>query len=118
MNISLVVSNIAASDLRGLEHIAVKLTSTGIDIAGATDRIIGTLLRGAAQGFAVDVYLANANGLHYVTLGSNTAVSPGDELEQIAGGKFQKKGTGTAVAVAWEPSGSNPSGGIIRAVIY
>jgi len=92
MNTNNVISNVAAADLRGLEHRAVRLTSTGINIAGGADLVIGTLLRGAESGKGVDVFLAGRfNGLHFVEVGNNTAILIGDLLEQIASGRFVKR---------------------------
>jgi hypothetical protein len=92
MNTNNVISNVAAADLRGLEHRAVRLTSTGINIAGGADLVIGTLLRGAESGKGVDVFLAGRfNGLHFVEVGNNTAIAIGDELELIASGRYVKR---------------------------
>lgn len=92
MNTNNVISNVAAADLSGLEHRSVKLTSTGINIAGGADLVIGTLLRGAAAGKGVDIFLAGKfNGLHFVTVGDDTAITIGDALEQLASGKFAKR---------------------------
>lgn len=117
MNYNNVVSGIAAAALGGLEHSAVKLTSAGIDIAGSADRAIGTLVRGAAAGAAVDVFL-KFNGLRFARVGNSTAIAIGDELEAGSNGTFVKKTTGTAAALAWEaaPSGSN-GGGMIRVIL-
>jgi hypothetical protein len=117
MNFNNVVSGNAASDLSGKEDLALKLTATGFDLAGATDRVIGTLLRGAVAGKAVDVFL-NKIGLRYVAVGNATAIAIGDELEQAAGGTFVKKTTGAVAALAFEaaPANSN-NGGKIRAIL-
>jgi len=121
MNFNTVVSLPAAEDFGGLENTAVKLTATGVATAGATDRVIGTVIRAAAQPFAIgkacDVFL-KGNGFHYVRVGNSTAIAVGDELEQAAGGTFVKKTTGTPVAVAVEgaPINSN-NGGQIRVIL-
>jgi hypothetical protein len=119
MNFNNVVSLPAAVNLAGLENTAVKLTATGVDVAGATDRVIGTVIRGAAAGGTVDVFL-KANGFHYVRIGSTqtTALAVGDELEQAAGGTYIKKSAGqvTALAIEAAPGGSN-NGGQIRAIL-
>jgi hypothetical protein len=117
MNYNSVISGLAASDLSGKEHVSVKLTSTGFDVAGASDRSVGTLIRGAVTGYAVDVFL-KANGLRFVQVGNATAIAIGDELEAAANGTFVKKTSGTAVALAFEaaPASSN-NGGMIRAIL-
>jgi hypothetical protein len=117
MNYNNVVSLPAAVSLGGKEHVAVKLTANGIDIAGAADRVIGTLVRGAAAGFAVDVFL-KFQGLRFVQVGNATAIAAGDELEQAANGTFVKKTTGTAAALAVEAAPANSNGGgMIRAIL-
>jgi hypothetical protein len=89
MNTNNVISGIAAEDLSGKEHLSVKLTSTGLALAGAGDLVIGTILRGAVATKAVDIFLSGCfNGLHFITVGNNTAIAIGDLLEQVAGGKF------------------------------
>lgn len=117
MNFNNVVSLPAAVNLGGLEHTAVKLTASGVDIAGAADRVIGTVVRGAAAGSAVDVFL-KAEGLRYVRVGNATAIAIGDELEQAASGTYVKKTTGTAAALAVEAAPANSNGGgMIRAIL-
>jgi hypothetical protein len=117
MNFNNVVSLPAAVNLGGLENTAVKLTATGVDIAGATDRVIGTVIRGAAAGGTADVFL-KANGFHYVRVGNATAIAIGDELEQAASGSFVKKTTGAAAALAIEAAPANSNGGgQIRAIL-
>lgn len=92
MNTNNVISGIAAEDLSGKEHFSAKLTSTGLALAGAGDLVIGTILRGAAAAKAVDIFLSGGfNGLHFVTVGNDTAIAIGDLLEQLAGGKFAKR---------------------------
>jgi hypothetical protein len=119
MNTNNVVSNIAAADLSGKEYCAVKLTSTGIALAGASDKSIGTLLRGNTSAKAVDVHLTGAaSGLHFVNIGNNTAIAIGDEIEQLANGLFAKKASGTAVGQVWETTPANSSGGAVRAILY
>jgi hypothetical protein len=117
-NFNNVISGIAASDLSGKESFALKLTSGGWDIAGATDRVLGTCERGAVAGAAVAVFLTK-QGPRFIQVGNATAIAIGDELEQAAGGFLVKKTTGAAVGVAIEaaPAGSN-NGGQIRAILY
>lgn len=80
MNTNNVVSQVVAADLSGKEHQLVKLTSTGINIAASTDRIIGTLMRGnvkkesgSAVGLACDVFLTKGGFIGYATLGATSA---------------------------------------------
>lgn len=123
MNFNTVVSLPAAADLRGKEHVSLQLTSTGVNIAGATDLVIGTLLRGAEAGKAVDVFLTKGNGLRYVQVGDAVAIAVGDALKQAAAGTFTKRvlpadasTTIAGYAVEAAPAGSN-GGGMIRAII-
>ncbi len=119
MNYNNVISLPAAANslLAGKEHVAVKLTATGVDIAGATDRVIGTLVRGAAAGSAVDVFL-KSEGTRFVRIGNATAIAVGDELEQAADGQFVKKTSGTPAALAIEAAPANSNGGgMIRAIL-
>jgi hypothetical protein len=117
MNFNNVVSGIAASDLSGQEYKAVKLTSAGIDLAGATDTPIGVLVTGAAAGKAVDVFLKRG-GLHEVVLGSDTAVASGDLLDLHAGGTFVEHANGgTPAAIAWDAAPAGSTGGRIHVVL-
>lgn len=117
MNFNNVVSLPAAVNLAGAEHTAVKLTASGVEIAAAADRVIGTVIRGAAAGSAVDVFL-KAEGLRFVRVGNGTAIAVGDELEQAAGGTYQKKTTGATAALAVEAAPPNSNGGgMIRAIL-
>ena len=115
-NFNTVVSAIAASDLSGKEGVLLKLTSTGVDVAGATDAVIGTLTRGAVAGAAVAVFLSHANGLTYRQVGNDTAIAIGDSLDQAANGQVVKHTTGTIVAYAWEAAPAGSSNGQIRAL--
>lgn len=118
MNFNTVISLPAAVDLKGKEHVSLKLTATGVDIAGASDTVIGTLLRGAELGRTVDVFLTKGNGLRYVQVGNATAIPMGSALEQAAAGTYVLKTAGTTAGYAVEaaPASSN-GGGMIRAVI-
>ncbi len=100
MNTNTVISGIAAEDLSGKEHFSVKLTATGLALAGAADRVIGTILRGAAIDKAVDIFLRGFNGLAFVQIGNDTAIAIADELEQTAGGKYIKKAARNITAEA------------------
>jgi hypothetical protein len=120
MNFNTVVSLPAGSDLRGKEHVSLKLVGAGVQIAAATsDVVIGTLLRGAEAGKAVDVFLTKGNGLRYVQVGNNTPIPAGSLLEQGTDGTYQfRTGTNAIAGYAVEaaPAGSN-GGGMIRAII-
>ena len=115
-NFHTVVSAIAASDLSGKEGVLLKLTATGVTAAGASDVVIGTLIRGAVAGQAVAVFLSRANGLSFVQVGNDTAIAIGDPLEQAANGQVVKRSTGTIVGYAWEAAPANSSNGQIRAL--
>jgi hypothetical protein len=118
MNYNTVVSLPAAADLRGKEHVSLKLTPTGVDIAGASDAVIGTLLRGATVGNAADVFLTKGNGLRYVQVGNGTAIPMGSLLEQAANGTYVLKNTGATAGYAVEAAPMNSNGGgMIRAII-
>ena len=119
MNFNTVVSLPAAADLRGKEHVSLKLTATGVGIAAlAADTVIGTLLRGAEAGKAVDVFLTKGNGLRYVQVGNGTAIPAGSLLEQGANGTYQLKTTGATAGYAVEAAPINSDGGgMIRAII-
>jgi len=118
MNFNNVVSGIAATDLSGQEFKAVKVTSTGIDLATAGDHVIGVLVTGAIAGKAVDVFL-NGTGLHEVILGSDTAVASGDLLDigSTAGTFVEHASGGTPAAIAWEAAPSGSTGGRIHVVL-
>lgn len=118
MNFNPVVSLPAAADLSGKEHVSLKLTATGVDVAGAADVVIGTLLRGAATGKAVDVFLTKGHGLRFVQVGNSTAIPVGGLLEQAANGTYVLKTTGTTAGYAVEAAPANSNGGgMIRAII-
>lgn len=79
MNTNNVVSAVAAADLTGKEYYQVKLTSTGIDLAGTGDTPIGTLARatphqedGVYAGKAVAVQLKAAS-IHFAVIGASSA---------------------------------------------
>jgi hypothetical protein len=118
MNYNNVVSFPAAVDLSGKEHVSVKLTSSGVDIAGASDVVIGTLIRGAVTGKAVDVFLSKGNGFRFVQVGNPAAIPVGSALEQAANGTFVLKTTGAIAGYAVEAAPLNSNGGgMIRAII-
>lgn len=117
MNFHPVVSGIAASNLGGQEYKAVKITPSGIALAGATDTAIGVLVTGATAGKAVDVFLKRS-GLHEIVLGTSAAISSGDLLDLSADGTFVEHESGaTAAAVAWDSAPAGSSGGRIHVVL-
>lgn len=91
MNHNTVVSQKAAADLSAVYNVALKLTSTGVNTAAPGDRVIGTLLRGAAAGAAADLQLVRGTGLHLVPVGNATELVMGDELELAANGRYVKR---------------------------
>ncbi len=108
MNTNTVISLPVSADLSAYSDVAVKLTSTGLALAGPTDRSIGTLLIGndapqagqtVGSAFGVGtVFLSAGNGIHFVTIGNSGAWVMGDELEQWPSGRFSTIGgvlTGT-----------------------
>lgn len=129
MNTSQIVNFPVAADLSAYSHVAVKLTSTGINLCtSVTDRVIGTMVAGnnapqvgqSAVGMACAVNLSYTNGLHYVTLGAGitTAIALGDELElDTTDGTYCKRVAGPAAAIAAEAAPSGSATGIIRAIL-
>ena len=112
MNTNNVVSAPVAADLSSnKEHLMVKMTSTGINIAGSGDRIIGTLHRGnvkpndgaSAVGLACDVFLTRSHWVGYAVLGTTTAaIALGDTLAAEAStGKLVPSGS-NVIAIAWQ----------------
>lgn len=104
------------SDVALTAHLLVKFTATGVDKTGVSDRACGTVLNDTLIGQAAAIALRKAFGLHYVTTGSATAITAGDELEQGALGTVVKFAAGTKIGVAREPSSA--TGSIIRAYLY
>lgn len=123
MNDNIVVSKNVAADLSGKEGYLVKLTSTGLALAGASDRHIGVLRRGndvpqvgqSAVGLSAAVALVNGYHVDFAQIGATTAaIAIGDELQiGTSAGTLVPKTSGTAVALAWD-SASSASGGQIR----
>ena len=106
MNSHNVISLPVAVDLTGKEHSSVKLTSTGINLAGPGDRVIGTMLRAEVKrddnlspvGMAADVALSGGIGVHFIRIGNNAAIAFGDSLEQAPNGSYQKRASRTGTA--------------------
>lgn len=92
----------------------VKMTVDGVDYCGPYDRAIGTILPGDLNRGFPTIQLFGS--LIEAEIGNATAVARGDELEQAADGKFVKKTTGNAVAVACEAASA--AGDRIDAVYY
>jgi hypothetical protein len=107
------------ADVAMNEHVLVEFTPTGVKLAtAATDfnLVAGTNHHPVDANKAAAVLLRAAFGLHYVTVGSATAIASGDELDLAADGKVVKAAGGTKIGVAREPSGGVDS--IIRARLY
>lgn len=104
----------AATDLVPFRR--VKMTSTGVNYAGATDAAIGTLLPGDPGDETQAAIQGSECGLHFATVGSATAIAVGDEIEGAASGKVVKKASGTAIGVATEAS--TASDDVIRVRYY
>ena len=83
MNDEPVISVPVSADLSAYSDVAVSLTATGIAIAASGDRAIGIMTIGnnASQngetcvGKAATVKLFASNGLSYVSIGNNTAIT-------------------------------------------
>lgn len=93
---------------------AVKVTSTGVDYAGAADEVIGFILPGDLNRNYPTVQL-HASFIE-AELGNATDVVRGDTLEQAANGTYVKRTAGTIVGVAW--SGATEAGDRFEALIY
>lgn len=112
----------------GAVHLAVKITSTGIDLAGSTDRVIGTLLSAnmvpaqagqSAVGMGADVFL-KAGLVHFVQLGATSAaINSGDVLQIDAGnpGQFIPATSGSQTCIAYQGAAVTFQGAIIRAIV-
>jgi hypothetical protein len=126
MNTNNVVSAPAAANLTGKEHLVVKMTATGIDIATSADGaiLVGTLMRaqpyqedGVYAGKSVAVFRLHA-GVHYVVMGASTAaVAQGAwlYLDPANPGKFIPTGTPPGIAIAWDAF-TSANGAVVRAV--
>lgn len=104
----------SATDLEPYRR--AKVTSTGAAYAGSGESAVGTLLPGDPGD---DLYSAVQDltfGVHFATMGSNTDIAVGDEVQAAADGKIVKLSAGPAVGVALE-AGSD-DGDIIRVKYY
>jgi hypothetical protein len=111
MNVENVISLEAVAEL--LPFRAVKVTSTGIDYAGASDICIGLTLPGDLNRGYPSVQLFGK--FVEAVLGNGTDVVRGDALEQAADGKLVKHSTGKIVGVAW--TGATESGDRFEAIV-
>lgn len=96
----------------------ITMTATGGDLAGVSDKALGTSVSGYNDPGG-DTSLAVQDlsfGIHFATMGSNTDIAVGDEIEAAADGKVVKLSAGPAVGVALE-AGSD-TGDIIRVKYY
>ena len=111
MNVENVISMFADAEL--LPFRAVKVTSTGIDYAGASDICIGVTLPGDLNRDYPSVQLFGK----YVeaVLGNGTDIVRGDALQQAADGKLVKHTSGKIVGVAW--TGATESGDRFEAIL-
>lgn len=92
----------------------VKMTATGVDYAGASDRAIGLLLPNDLNRDQVTVQLVGT--YVEVELGNATAVIRGDLLQAGADGTVVKRTSGSIIGVA--VSGAVNSGDLIEAILY
>jgi hypothetical protein len=129
MNTGNVISLPVAASLAGKEYETVKLTSTGVDIAGQYDQIIGTVLRGnqtneganlsTAVGMAADILLSAGNSVAFAKCGNATAIAMGDKLEQDStSGRLVKWVGGKVVGVAVDALAASSDGGVFRAILF
>lgn len=104
------------ADVALTAHLLVKKTATGVDLCGATDKVIGSVHHDVKITQACDVLLFNGFPTHFMVVGNATAIAVGDEVEQLASGKIGKFVTGQKVGVALEAATSADS--IIRVMAY
>lgn len=92
------------------------INSSGkLEYTGAGGRADGTLLtdiNSTEPSKATGAIQQFATGIHYGTYASSTALSVGDELEQAANGKIDKRVTGACIGKALESASAD--GDIIR----
>jgi len=93
----------------------VKMTATGVAVAGAADRAIGYVLPGDLNREYPTIHLI---GIYAELIQSTTEViAVGDQIEQDALGKIKKfDGTGTAIGVA--VTAGTTADGRIDAILY
>lgn len=83
--------------------------------AEAAETAVATVLQDTAPNGMADLQLIRGT-CHYATIGSATAISPGDELEAAPSGRLVKKADGAAIAVALQAASA--AGHVIRVVYY
>jgi hypothetical protein len=79
-----------------------KITATGAAYAGSGEAAVGTLLPGDPGDEEQSAVQDLTFGVHFATMGSNTDIAIGDEVEAAADGKIVKLSAGPAVGVALE----------------
>jgi len=120
-----VAQTFAAGD-GGREHIALKMTSTGVAPATVGAPVIGTLYRAnmapavgqSAVGMACDVFIKG--WIHYVQLGATSAaLNSGDiiQLDPANAGQYIPASGGSSTAIVWEAAPTTFQGAIIRALV-
>lgn len=80
----------------------VKLGATGAAYAAPGDSPVGTLLPGDPGDELYSAIHGLEFGVHFATMGSNTDIAVGDEVQLAADGKVVKLASGPALGVALE----------------
>jgi hypothetical protein len=95
----------------------LKMTATGVDLAGAADRCIGTSVPGDLNRNQVTVLLHGR--FAEAELGNTTAVVAGDEIAAAANGRVVKRaGEATAVGVAVPGANASQVGDRFDVIYY
>lgn len=92
-------SRTAAADLSAKQFYAVKMTSTGIDVATAAKTIVGVLQDKPASGKTGTIAVS---GVTKAAISASQTISVGDLLEVDTGGTLIPHASGTIVAQALE----------------
>lgn len=101
MNTEVVISlPVSATDLEPYRRVVYG--ASGLAYAGATDSAIGTLLPADPGGDQAGAVHNRNVGLHFATIGNDTNIAVGDELQGAADGKLVKRTTGPLEAIACE----------------
>ena len=93
-------------------------TGAKVEYAGASDTAIGTVLQdcdATIVGRDQAAVQLRGTGINYVTYGTSTALTAGDELVGAANGKVTK-GASSPIGVALEAATAD--GDVIRAFLY
>lgn len=108
-----------ADPATAVEFRRVKAVAGGVALAGAADKSIGTSLDGDLNVEQANIQ-GKAIGIHYATVGNDTALATGNEIEGAADGKVVKKTTGTAIGVVVDlnPNDGAPADGDLVRVVY